>query len=331
MVSLNTFGKDFNGGLYVSTGNSNNESKFVALQSGDAIFHQSDLLHGVRVTGGERWSWILWFYDGGKECQTNPADWFREEAEEGDALAQFLLSKRVHMQTYPNGDRTQHEQKVSEMRRWLGKSAEGGFALAQNDLAELLKVDAKEAQAEEEEMERMRRQFSIKGMDKAQKPVLKSTLLRKQALELYQLASAYEGDAMYNIGLLHLEEATDPSKRGPGATSETQFKRAIDAFEKAAKMGSRFAMFNLGHANSNGAADAGREKNLSAALQWFLCAETAKGMRYAADTLSNPELGKMFNITAAQGLYLRSARMGDPIARSQVIRDYGSKALRQLL
>ncbi len=34
-------------------------------QEGDAVVHQSDLLHGVDVVQGSRWSYILWYKVGG--------------------------------------------------------------------------------------------------------------------------------------------------------------------------------------------------------------------------------------------------------------------------
>jgi hypothetical protein len=56
VVSLNSYGRDFDGGLHVSTGSGSNEAgdgpaekQFLGLQAGDAVAHQSDLLHGVQV------------------------------------------------------------------------------------------------------------------------------------------------------------------------------------------------------------------------------------------------------------------------------------------
>jgi hypothetical protein len=46
VVSLSSYGQDFGGGLYVSAGNET-QRKFLALQSGDAVLHESDLDHGV--------------------------------------------------------------------------------------------------------------------------------------------------------------------------------------------------------------------------------------------------------------------------------------------
>jgi len=57
VVSLNSHGADFEGGLYVSTGEGR---QTIALQAGDAIFHDARLLHGVETRGpGARWSWIM--------------------------------------------------------------------------------------------------------------------------------------------------------------------------------------------------------------------------------------------------------------------------------
>ena len=93
---------NFQGGLYVSTGTTNtklqnqkkekkkekkekekkkkiNDEKFLPsryylpLKTGDAVIHQSDLLHGVRVESGHRWSWILWLKE--KGCNSDPSTW----------------------------------------------------------------------------------------------------------------------------------------------------------------------------------------------------------------------------------------------------------------
>lgn len=57
VMSLGDEGRDFTGGLYLGT---SLHTRFVLpLQRGDVVVHQSDLLHGVEVTSGERWSWVL--------------------------------------------------------------------------------------------------------------------------------------------------------------------------------------------------------------------------------------------------------------------------------
>lgn len=50
------------------------------------------MLHGVHVTKGERWSWILWFKNG---CDSVPADWHRQDAKAGDPVAMFLMARRL--------------------------------------------------------------------------------------------------------------------------------------------------------------------------------------------------------------------------------------------
>lgn len=64
VISLNSYGDDFGGGLYVSTGVGDaGGERFLALRQGDTVLHQGDLLHGVNVTSGVRWSWVMWFSD----------------------------------------------------------------------------------------------------------------------------------------------------------------------------------------------------------------------------------------------------------------------------
>ncbi len=89
VISLQSTGVDFEGGLYVSTGHGT--EMIVALQSGDAVAHQSNLLHGVRVTKGERWSWITWYKGVGdpRKCDSDTGvSWNAAAAEKGDPVAQ---------------------------------------------------------------------------------------------------------------------------------------------------------------------------------------------------------------------------------------------------
>jgi hypothetical protein len=63
VVGLNSAGRDFEGGLFISAGSVSTDKRFIQMQKGDAVVHTSDLLHGVQVPSGARWSWILWFSD----------------------------------------------------------------------------------------------------------------------------------------------------------------------------------------------------------------------------------------------------------------------------
>merc|ERR1712061_39563 len=49
VISLSDYGADYRGGSYVATSHNNRNGHTVALMRGDAVVHQSDLLHGVQV------------------------------------------------------------------------------------------------------------------------------------------------------------------------------------------------------------------------------------------------------------------------------------------
>lgn len=97
VVSLSDHGLEYRGGLYVSNGK---ERHMLALNRGDAVFHQNDLLHGVEVKDvaedrtSERWSWITWFRDD-EHCASHAWEWQKECAEAGDAICQFLYGWRA--------------------------------------------------------------------------------------------------------------------------------------------------------------------------------------------------------------------------------------------
>lgn len=57
------------------------------LSRGDAVVHGPDLLHGVGVEGGERWSWILWFRDSAT-CDDHADEWFTECAAAGNPVCE---------------------------------------------------------------------------------------------------------------------------------------------------------------------------------------------------------------------------------------------------
>mmetsp|Transcript_89976 Transcript_89976/g.160153 ORF Transcript_89976/g.160153 Transcript_89976/m.160153 type:complete len:548 (+) Transcript_89976:45-1688(+) len=114
VVSLDSAGQDFDGGFFVTTGAG--EQSFIPLQRGDTVIHQSDLLHGVHVQRGERWSWAMWFQDS-DDCSSEAADWWREEAQLGDPVAQTLRAMRART--------------ADESWAWLESAAKTGFPRAQ--------------------------------------------------------------------------------------------------------------------------------------------------------------------------------------------------------
>ena len=95
VVSLSDHDINYRGGMYVSSGSGQHE--FMALNKGDAVMHQSNLMHGVQVynlkdnpTETERLSWTLWYTDSSTCKDDYGYEWFRECAWEGDALCQHL-------------------------------------------------------------------------------------------------------------------------------------------------------------------------------------------------------------------------------------------------
>lgn len=92
VVSLDSHGLAFDGGFFVTTGTG--LQSFIPLQQGDTVVHQGDLLHGVHVLSGHRWSWAMWFQDT-SDCSSDPAGWWKDEAEAGDPLAQTLTAMRA--------------------------------------------------------------------------------------------------------------------------------------------------------------------------------------------------------------------------------------------
>uniref|UniRef100_A0A7S1B1W6 Fe2OG dioxygenase domain-containing protein n=1 Tax=Noctiluca scintillans TaxID=2966 RepID=A0A7S1B1W6_NOCSC len=118
VMGLNDHATDFTGGLFVSAGAAR---RFVPLQAGDAAVHQSDLLHGVQVTNGTRWSWIIWMQDS-PTCSADPVQWHLEAAEEGDPVAQFLTASR-----YGLG-------RIQQRTKWMQRSAKKGFSRAACEL-----------------------------------------------------------------------------------------------------------------------------------------------------------------------------------------------------
>jgi hypothetical protein len=134
VVPLSTAGADFEGGLYVSTGATGREA-LLPLAAGDAVVHQSNLLHGVAVGeggAGERWSWITWYKNvpAGASCDAEDGSgWAAAGAAGGDPVATFLHARRARS--------------PAAARELLRRSAEAGFARAANELGHALRAAAR--------------------------------------------------------------------------------------------------------------------------------------------------------------------------------------------
>ena len=120
VISLADYKTEYRGGLYVAT--ADRYKSMIALNRGDGVVHQHDLLHGVKVYNnnhGERWSWIIWYKDS-VNCTDFSNEWFTEKAAQGIPVYQALYANVV-----PPG----------EMISWHRKAAEGGFANSMVKLA----------------------------------------------------------------------------------------------------------------------------------------------------------------------------------------------------
>jgi len=92
VISLSDYGREYHGGLYV--GAHRGDKRVLGLRRGDAVVHQSNLLHGVKVEAGERWSWVLWYKDSAT-CEDHGHEWSAECALQGDAVCQNLHASKV--------------------------------------------------------------------------------------------------------------------------------------------------------------------------------------------------------------------------------------------
>jgi len=98
VVSLDSTNLDFEGGFFVTTGNG--EKSFIPLQKGDTVVHQSDLLHGVHVVSGERWSWAMWFQDS-SDCSSAAENWWQElQLCLGKTMDFFSTMDRIHLKVF---------------------------------------------------------------------------------------------------------------------------------------------------------------------------------------------------------------------------------------
>ena len=120
VVSLADFETEYTGGLYVAAGRAGRQ--VLPLSRGDAAVHGPDLLHGVGVESGERWSWILWYRDS-PTCDDHSGDWFTECAAAGNAVCEAL---------YAAGPRAESP---AEKIRWNEKAASHGLSFSMTKLA----------------------------------------------------------------------------------------------------------------------------------------------------------------------------------------------------
>ena len=111
-MSLADYADEYTGGIYLVGAES--ERHYLDLSRGDAVFHQSDLHHGVRVDWGTRWSWILWYRDS-RRCEDKSEAWFADCAQAGNAICESFHANR--------GD-------ADHRIEWMTRAADHGLAVA---------------------------------------------------------------------------------------------------------------------------------------------------------------------------------------------------------
>jgi TPR repeat protein len=231
VTSLSEFGAEYTGGLYVSAERSARHT--LALRRGDAVVHQGDLLHGVQVSAGERWSWIMWFRDS-DTCEDHGHEWHRACAEAGQPVCQHVHANKVT--STPGLSQQEAFQKMVQLTL---KAAEGGVGGA---------------------MFKMGRAFLKKLPSPLPfDPQAAARWLRRAANEEGDPESSYTLAQMLLDGTLPTEQ--------PGADRAVE---AVALFENAALSNSVFAMYNLGVAHLYGFGVASRDLEL--AYEWFLAA-----------------------------------------------------------
>jgi TPR repeat protein len=227
VVSLSDYGSEYRGGLYVST--EKGENKFLALNKGDAVVHQSILSHGVQVydlqdrpSETERWSWILWYQDGGDTCQDYSHEWFASCAADGNPLCEHLHSTKVK-----NLPGITKDQAVQQFTNLNIAAAKGGVGIAAMKIA------------------------------RAYLHMLPSYLPfdEEKAKEYFQMAMDYH-DPEGHFGLAQLITAStakvERENRGNMDQNwkDSQIQEAIRYLEEGALLGHAFSMFNLGIAHA---------------------------------------------------------------------------------
>lgn len=277
VVSLSDYNVNYRGGLYVSTGHGQHEH--VALNKGDAVIHQSSLLHGVKVydlprnpSQTERWSWIMWYRDSEK-CEDYGYEWFSECANAGDPLCQHLYSTKVGDE--PGITQEEASRKVLELNM---KAANGGSGNAAVKVA------------------------------RAYMHQLPSALPYdlEKASHFYQLAiQSHNPDGHFGQAILLLMGVMNDYKGGSNeqnAWRDSRVAEAIDHLEKAAYAGHAFAKFNLGLVHTFGYTNGVIDADLAG--EWFEESGLPEGYNVAA------------NQAAASG---NSARRDEMMQHAQVM------------
>ena len=272
VVSLSDYNVDYKGGLYVSTGFGQHE--FLALNKGDAVVHQSTLLHGVRVyeldhdsnddvvdesttnnntttTTTNRWSWILWYHDS-TTCQDDYGyEWFVECARDGNPLCQQLHANKVG--ATPG---LSQQQAADQVLDYNIQAARGGAGMAAVKVARAYLHQLASSLP-----------FSV-----------------EKAVEYFQIAiESHNPDGHYGMAQLLLGQVKLQQQQQQQESSlahndfykDERVRQAVYHLEQAALLGHAFSQYNLGMVHTFGYATG--HINGTFAAEWFVASGLPEG------------------------------------------------------
>lgn len=282
VVSLADYVTDYSGGLYVATARRVPNRRVVGLKRGDAVIHQSDLLHGVQLGNvpGERWSWILWYRDS-TTCVDHGHEWFADCADAGDPICIQLHSTKLHLVPGLSQDRI-----AAEVVKYNTAAAKAGHGEAAVKMARAY----------------LHRLQSGLPFD----PAAAARYFRGA------VSTSGEPDAHYGLAQMLLDRMIEPADQAGGETA--MLSEVVGNLEAAAVGGHTYAMFNLGLAHLYGYGVPVRSPERAA--QWFAAAGLPEG--YYAAAMYAQAVG---NFTSADKLEARALRLGFGSAWRKTARD----------
>jgi len=280
VVSFSDYNREYTGGVYVST--EHGKQKFVALNRGDALVHQADLYHGVKIMENdelqkdhvpERWSWILWFRDS-ESCEDHSKSWYKTCAEEGNPNC-FIPHAGTFNSTNP------------EHFYWYQRACDSARSDACIKFARMY-------------IQTIRSPYAFDPISAQQ--------MYEKAMEMSE-----EPDAYYGLAIMLLAFTSLNSDNGGRLTKDLnivkgddpRIVRAVQYLEEAAKRGHKYAMFNLGMAHFFGYGYPDDKRNTDLAGEWWEASGLPEGYFIRAEQFKS--LGK---VKEAEELFLRATRLG---------------------
>lgn len=139
-IGLDVQGLEYDGGLYVEDAG---EKKLIPLKTGDALFHQHDLPHGVNVQEGRRVSMVMNFQDS-SDCVPDHKAWYRRASKKGDPVAKYQLGQIFQIGT------PKTERNITRARLLFQSAIDKGYGRAAVSLADAYSTGDAEASPDPE-------------------------------------------------------------------------------------------------------------------------------------------------------------------------------------